>query len=71
MNEKLKEWIMEYDTLDKAAKALGVSKSTISLWLRGKRQISLVNCLKIEKLTIGRIKYNELRPDLIGDMYEY
>jgi len=67
MNEKLRDFILSYKNYDKAADALGVSVSSISCWIRNKRKISLVNCMKIEKLTNGDIKMMDLRPELFGD----
>lgn len=64
MNEKLTDFINQYPTMKDAAEALGVHKCTVSCWVRGTRQISLSNALKVQKVSKGKIKWEELRPDL-------
>lgn len=67
MNEKLIEFLQSYPSLVEVAKDLGVHRCTISCWIRGKRKVSLQNALKIEKITNGKIKWTELRPDKFGE----
>lgn len=64
MNSMIQKWVSEYNTIQDAADALGVSKSTISCWIRGVRNPKYFHCLKIERLTNGRYMACDLRPDI-------
>jgi len=50
-------------TQEALAAELGVSQGTISKWLRGVTQPSLVHALALERLTSGQVRAAELRPD--------
>jgi len=49
---------------NRMAKALGVSRQSVTFWVNGKAKISPVNVLKINKITRGAISPSELRPDI-------
>lgn len=46
------------------AKALGISPSLLSMWVRGRRKIPVHRCLEIERATIGVVRAGGLRPDI-------
>ena len=46
------------------AKAIGASKSGVCLWRSGKRQVPIERCLPIERATGGRVRAEDLRPDV-------
>jgi DNA-binding transcriptional regulator YdaS (Cro superfamily) len=48
----------------KAARALGVSVQAASFWRDGARTFPADLCITVEKLTDGRIRCEELRPDV-------
>lgn len=48
----------------KAARALGVSIQAASFWRSGMRTFPAGLCITVEKLTDGRIRCEELRPDV-------
>ena len=45
------------------AKSLGITKTWLSLIINGRKLPSVQLCIQIEKLTKGRVKRKELRPD--------
>jgi DNA-binding transcriptional regulator YdaS (Cro superfamily) len=51
----------------KLADALGVTPGFVSQWLNGVRPVPAVRCKDIEKVTNGKVKREELRPDVFGD----
>jgi DNA-binding transcriptional regulator YdaS (Cro superfamily) len=48
----------------KAARALGVSIQAASFWRSGHRTFPADLCISVEKLTEGRVRCEELRPDV-------
>jgi len=48
------------------ARALGISKTWLSLIINGKKNPSAYLSKEIEKYTNGEVKREELRPDLFG-----
>lgn len=66
-NQHLIDFLMSFTHLKDAANALGISKSTVTLWIKGSRKPSLLHCYKIEKLTKGKYKAFDLRPDFFKD----
>ncbi len=46
------------------AKALGVTPPTVSQWKKGVRQVPADRCPDIERTTSGRIRCEDLRPDV-------
>ena len=46
------------------ATQLGVSQATVSKWLRRLNAVRLENALEIERVTHGRVRAFEIRPDL-------
>ena len=46
------------------AAALGVKQPTISEWLRGCRRVPAERCLQIEGGTGGKVRCEDLRPDI-------
>ncbi len=45
------------------AKQLGVTYTTVFNWCHGKAVPNPLNCMKIEKVTKGKIKKEDIRPD--------
>lgn len=64
--DSIARFIKLYGTQTSAAKALGVSQATVWSWLHGHKSISAKNALKIEILTQGSIRREDLRPDIYG-----
>lgn len=46
------------------ARALGVSAVTVSHWVSGLKDVPAERCLAIEAATNGRVRCEELRPDI-------
>lgn len=46
------------------AAKLGVSQATVSKWVRRLNAVKLENALEIERITQGRVRAYEIRPDL-------
>ena len=46
------------------ARAIGGSSTGISLWANGKRLVPIERCLPIERATGGRVRAEDLRPDV-------
>lgn len=46
------------------AQALGVSKGAVSQWKEDGRQVPAEHCPVIERITGGRVRCEELRPDV-------
>jgi DNA-binding transcriptional regulator YdaS (Cro superfamily) len=46
------------------AKALGVSQGLVSQWLSGATSVTAERAVQIEQITGGKVKRQELRPDL-------
>lgn len=49
------------------ADLLGVKAPTVSQWLKGKRPVPVLRCPEIERITQGRVRCEELRPDIGWD----
>lgn len=48
------------------ARALHISQSLVSQWVKGEKPVSADKCAAIERVTKGRIKRVQLRPELFG-----
>jgi DNA-binding transcriptional regulator YdaS (Cro superfamily) len=48
----------------KLAKPVGVSASMVYQWVRGIRQVPAERCPSIEKATGGKVRCEDLRPDV-------
>lgn len=46
------------------ARCLGVSSPTVNQWVKGIRQIPAERCPEIEKVTLGAVRCEDLRPDI-------
>lgn len=46
------------------AKLLGVTQSAVSMWKSGERQVGPRHCKAIQRLTKGKVKAKDLRPDV-------
>jgi DNA-binding transcriptional regulator YdaS (Cro superfamily) len=64
--DKFNEFVNSCGGARKAAQALDVSESLISLIKLGQRNISYRQAQKIESITSGRISRKDLRPDIYG-----
>lgn len=51
-------------TQEALAATLGVSQTTISKWLHGKAQPSIGHALKLERITDGLVRAQDLRPEV-------
>lgn len=64
--------------IDKAAKivgsqtalatALGVNKTAVSQWKDAGRRVPAEHCPLIERMTLGQVRCEELRPDVAWDV---
>ena len=62
---KLAEYIdMKRGNAADLAKALGVNRTLIYKWARGKRLVPTTRCLMIARATSGLVSCEEMRPDL-------
>lgn len=48
----------------------GLSQSTISSYVTGRRKVPPVHCRKIEAMTNGQVTRYQLRPDVFGEQPE-
>jgi DNA-binding transcriptional regulator YdaS (Cro superfamily) len=48
----------------RTASLLNISRPTVSQWLSGVRPVPFHRCIDLERLTQGRIRSEQLRPDL-------
>lgn len=46
------------------ADLLGVKAPTVSQWIKGRRQVPVLRCLEIERITRGEVSREDLRPDI-------
>ena len=46
------------------ARALGVTPPTVNEWIKAKRPVPAERCPTIERLTLGAVRCEELRPDV-------
>jgi DNA-binding transcriptional regulator YdaS (Cro superfamily) len=51
------------------ARKLGITKTWMSLLISGRQIPSPALCILIERHTQGKVKREELRPDIFGDTY--
>lgn len=56
----VKEFLSGYDYYQQAADALGISRVILSFWVQGRSRPALKECYKIERITEGRIKAEDL-----------
>lgn len=47
-----------------AARMIGVKRPSLEQWVRGERPLPLDRAMQIERLVVGRVKREELRPDV-------
>lgn len=66
---KLHDYI-KTTTQQEFAIAVKVTQSMVSQWLTGRRPISGIKAIAIEKATGGKVKKADLRPDLFGDHHD-
>ncbi|MBP6897323.1 MAG: helix-turn-helix domain-containing protein [Pseudacidovorax sp.] len=50
------------------AVALGVNKTAVSQWKEKGRRVPAEHCPRIERLTAGAVRCEELRPDVAWDV---
>ncbi len=55
---------------DFAEKLGGLSQSTVSSYVTGRRTLPPKHCRKIEALTAGQVTRYQLRPDIFGEQPE-
>lgn len=51
------------------ARAIAVSAPTVNQWVSGRRRVPMDRCPKIESLTGGKVRCDELRPDIAWDVF--
>jgi len=49
------------------AETLGVTKGQVNNWVHGREKVTLLRCAAIEEATQGRVRREELRPDINWD----
>ena len=62
--EPIKRAIECFGSQAAMASALGVKQPTISEWLRGERRVPAERCPEIERATGGKVRCEDLRPDV-------
>ncbi len=53
-------------TQERLAEMLGLTKQAVNQWATGVRGPTPYQCVMIEKITKGKVKRVELRPDIFG-----
>jgi len=67
MNKSLQKAIDAVEGQENLASAIGCSQSMISYWLhKAKKGVPSEYCLPIEQATSGKIRREQLRPDVFG-----
>lgn len=71
----LREWLDPKDwrkrgRITMLAKELRVSVSLVSMWAAGKRRVPAHWCLEIEDVTLGAVKAETLRDDLLWERWK-
>jgi DNA-binding transcriptional regulator YdaS (Cro superfamily) len=68
MQQKLNNLMVKkfFGTQKNLAKKLGVKQQTVSDWVRGKINPSIENAKKIDQLSNGAIKKEQIRPDVFA-----
>lgn len=56
--------IDHFGGVSKAAKALGVTYQAVCFWRDGERKIPEKACIDIERETSGKVRCEDLRPDV-------
>lgn len=52
-----------FGSMEKLSAAIGGSQASVYRWVHGKAIPSPLSCMKIEKVTNGKIKKEDIRPD--------
>lgn len=55
-----------FDTQERIAEAIGVSQPTVGNWIKGTFLPAPKNAKKIEKVTKGLVKKEQIRPDVFA-----
>jgi len=63
--DKLRDFIDSYGGTE-LARQLNVSKSTVSSWRHGRFRVPPERCIPLERLSGGKIKRYDIRPDIFG-----
>ncbi|NHC02359.1 helix-turn-helix domain-containing protein [Acinetobacter sp. 187] len=56
--------VRHFGSQQKTADALGITQPSVNAWLVGKSQMSPIAAFKVERITNGRFKADELCPKL-------
>lgn len=63
-----REWIQraaeQLGSVIKLSHALGISETAVYKWMRGSGYPSVYNCILIEKVTDGKVKAKDIRPEI-------
>lgn len=59
----LKEFAKKHGQ-NKTAELIGVTQGLVSKWVNGKQPIPVIKAIHINRVTNGRVKKHELRPDV-------
>lgn len=60
----LRQYVKPRGTAARLAAALGVSPCVFSSWVHGRRRVPASRCLDVERVTLGHVRAETLRPDL-------
>lgn len=61
---KIMELMFEIGSASKLSRALGVRAGAVGNWIHGRTFPNMENALKIQKISKGKIKRHEIRPDI-------
>ena len=62
--ETLVEYVSTHGRRSDLAKAIGVNPQLLSQWIHGVRPVPAARCPSIEAATNGRVRCEDLRPDV-------
>lgn len=61
-SEEIKKAVSLLGNRNELARAINVSYQTVSDWINGKKTPSPENCMKVERVTDGKIKARDILP---------
>jgi DNA-binding transcriptional regulator YdaS (Cro superfamily) len=65
-NKVLLKIVKKVGSVSEVARAIGVSRQSVSMWLHCKRTVSATAVKKLVEISEGEVTEEELRPDVFG-----